>query len=98
MPTGKKSSSIRKCRSPHGERGLKLQCPQCDGWFVESLPAWGAWVEIYAQYKLVKSELSRSPHGERGLKYYLLRQNVKLKMSLPAWGAWVEIGSLTTKF
>ena len=28
---------------------MKLQCPQCDGWFVESLPAWGAWVEIFLQ-------------------------------------------------
>ena len=33
-----------------------------------SLPARGAWIEIYLWVKTRETLLSRSPHGERGLK------------------------------
>ena len=33
-------------RSPHGERGLKLNIKGADNELVASLPAWGAWIEI----------------------------------------------------
>ena len=35
-----------RCRSPHGERGLKSMLWQFLRIAVRSLPAWGAWVEI----------------------------------------------------
>ena len=35
---------------------------------VESLPAWGAWIEIRRNARRFLA-MSRSPHGERGLKY-----------------------------
>ena len=34
-----------------------------------SLPAWGAWIEIWGSQELEKEVPCRSPHGERGLKY-----------------------------
>ena len=35
-------------RSPHGERGLKSRRKDAEAALRESLPAWGAWIEIGA--------------------------------------------------
>ena len=35
-----------KCRSPHGECGLKSTRPGEIGVIIQSLPAWGVWIEI----------------------------------------------------
>ena len=78
-------------RSPHGERGLKLmdKIIQIDG--KESLPARGAWIEIFARTAQPCAAQRRSPHGERGLKYYIPRRLGRSVKSLPARGAWIEI-------
>ena len=58
----------------------------------ESLPAWGAWVEISSAYNDQRAVTSRSPHGERGLKLQIATPPRRGRStSLPAWGAWVEI-------
>ena len=78
-------------RSPHGERGLKLlyhNVPQCG---YRSLPAWGAWIEIFTVWGTKAKLKGRSPHGERGLKYLTEEDTLLFDRSLPAWGAWIEI-------
>ena len=58
---------------------------------LQSLPAWGAWVEISRNALRNSGIVSRSPHGERGLKCIICRKQKQDDKSLPAWGAWVEI-------
>ena len=61
------------CRSPHGERGLKLdRWAERDG-SDESLPTRGAWIEILWTTHCLPQRPCRSPHGERGLKFNGLR-------------------------
>ena len=80
------------CRSPHGERGLKLLSKkQVDVSERASLPAWGAWIEIHNLRAGDGAALCRSPHGERGLKLVAGRLRQPGRWSLPAWGAWIEI-------
>ena len=59
-----------------------------------SLPAWGAWIEIYICSHFDKITISRSPHGGRGLKLYHAAVYAAIALSLPAWGAWIEIISV----
>ena len=62
-----------------------------------SLPAWGAWIEIYKCHRKGIDRLGRSPHGGRGLK---LRNRGNKRVggrSLPAWGAWIEISESGSK-
>ena len=56
------------CRSPHGERGLKLKKVHYQPGAIKSLPARGAWIEIQLYRKPYIRQIRRSPHGERGLK------------------------------
>ena len=56
-----------------------------------SLPARGAWIEIYRSRSHSGCGRSRSPHGERGLKYKRKRLQSYPRWSLPARGAWIEI-------
>ena len=58
---------------------------------LQSLPAWGAWVEISANAAAAAANGGRSPHGERGLKFSWENGKTAPSASLPAWGAWVEI-------
>ena len=37
---------MQRCRSPHGERGLKLMDPNTLACPEQSLPSRGAWIEI----------------------------------------------------
>ena len=60
---------IIRCRSPHGERGLKSY--DIYNLFVgfRSLSSRRAWIEIGSKlYSCIRSFTRRSPHGERGLK------------------------------
>ena len=57
------------CRSPHGERGLKLPFWLLNTPSIASLSSRRAWIEIVTFCKLSGSFDSRSPHGERGLKF-----------------------------
>ena len=62
-----------KSRSPHGERGLKSGTGAHGHTGHDSLPAWGAWIEMWYHVFSLK-EAFRSPHGERGLKFAKLCQ------------------------
>jgi len=57
----------------------------------ESLPAWGAWIEIILISALDIPVVCRSPRGERGLKLVFDIATGNPRQSLPAWGAWIEI-------
>ena len=60
--------------------------------FLLSLPAWGAWIEIFLDDHYADGKWGRSPHGERGLKFIVkcsVTENIS--GSLPAWGAWIEM-------
>ena len=49
--------SMAACRrSPHGERGLKSESQVRNLDYVESLPAWGAWVEIELNGQIKQAE------------------------------------------
>ena len=59
-----------KGRSPHGERGLKLNiacCIICMNF--ASLSSRRAWIEIVTVIDYSNKSYCRSPHGERGLKW-----------------------------
>ena len=78
-------------RSLRGERGLKLENLINHNLSIVSLPARGAWIEIYFWRTRILFRLRRSLRGERGLKYHgKFFDNIILK-SLPARGAWIEI-------
>ena len=79
------------CRSPHGERGLKLGCGRSRRKCWKSLPTRGAWIEIAKPDGAVQSAICRSPHGERGLKSAPAAGFGRLCRSLPTRGAWIEI-------
>ena len=55
-------------RSPHGERGLKLDASITALWGARSLPSRGAWIEMDLHGVQLCVGCRRSPHGERGLK------------------------------
>ena len=57
------------CRSPCGERGLKLKPTALRQSRLPSLPLRGAWIEMRSPHPRVRNDVSRSPCGERGLKY-----------------------------
>ena len=79
-------------RSPHGERGLKLQLCQLVQRQRQSLPPRGAWIEITIRPERPSAWWGRSPHGERGLKSGVAGKDVVLILrSLPPRGAWIEI-------
>ena len=63
---------------------------------LESLPAWGAWIEITGMLEPEKPTPRRSPHGERGLKLKVDIYSPIEEASLPAWGAWIEIQETVT--
>ena len=65
---GASSVFLPGCRSPHGERGLKLVFRFVLNLYRRSLPPRGAWIEITIQEKAILLCTGRSPHGERGLK------------------------------
>ena len=61
---------------------------------LESLPAWGVWIEIFLIDLQSLFQHCRSPHGECGLKSVTVVASVIYRMSLPAWGVWIEIRSI----
>ena len=60
--------NLRWCRSPHGERGLKLLIILICSNVCKSLPSRGAWIEMMSRGTPAQPHSCRSPHGERGLK------------------------------
>ena len=59
------------CRSPHGERGLKLMSEyELKPTPNKSLSSRRAWIEINNLYGKMATSPGRSPHGERGLKFF----------------------------
>ena len=58
---------------------------------ARSLPAWGVWIEISAEWYALRCIARRSPHGECGLKSAGGSLGHTLGESLPAWGVWIEI-------
>ena len=58
----------RTCRSPCGERGLKLHRQNPSRRRCRSLPVRGAWIEMGKLPVAGFGDLCRSPCGERGLK------------------------------
>ncbi len=58
----------KKGRSPHGERGLKLNALVNRIGRVMSLSSRRAWIEMFCKFGLSIIIVRRSPHGERGLK------------------------------
>ena len=63
----------------------------------ESLPARGAWIEIFPTRLFAFLLISRSPQGERGLKYHRTPLRWPTAASLPARGAWIEIGKFESE-
>ena len=69
----------RKCRTPHGVRGLKCQCADGRRPRPKSHPAWGAWIEISRELIIMLLQSRRTPYGVRGLKFAL---NVETLLTL----------------
>ncbi len=83
--------SVFCCRFPQGKRGLKYYGIKDKKFYLKSLPAREAWIEIA---KMTKSNLlfySRFPQGKRGLKSKNDIVFTAKGMSLPAREAWIEI-------
>ena len=80
-----------RCRSPHGERGLK--CPG-HGVAVEPVgrsPHGERGLKCRRRHP-PRQLKGRSPHGERGLKSAQPFLLYRLPRSLSSWRAWSEIG------
>ncbi len=80
-----------RCRSPHGECGLK-SCGLYEIRLVwTSLPTRGVWIEIAAIDVGLRQSHCRSPHGECGLKSQSTLRSISHCQSLPTRGVWIEI-------
>ena len=56
----------KKCRAPHGARGLKsigTNTKEVNQW---SRPAWGAWIEIKSDFFQIQAGLRVAPRTGRG--------------------------------
>ena len=83
----------RLCRSPHGERGLKLSF-QSLSWHLHQRrsPHGERGLKSLREYNSTLPSGSRSPHGERGLKSHLTNCLFSwIYMSLSTRRAWIEI-------
>src|SRR5699024_5308864 len=81
------------CRSPHGERGLKL-CDQIQEELNrKSLPSRGAWIEIKASLSRCTHRLSLPSRGA-WIEIQVCKYGRNRSMSLPSRGAWIEINCL----
>ena len=56
------------CRSPHGERGLKLRIISLRGFIKRRSPHGERGLKFTFKTTISRYILRRSPHGERGLK------------------------------
>ena len=78
------------CRSPCGERGLKLQTKSANLDEYKSLPVRGAWVEIVVP--TIKPCVTPSlPVRGAWVEMSRLRSRGLGSQSLPVRGAWVEM-------
>ena len=82
-----------RCRSPHGQRGLKsfpAHSLQSD-W--SSQPSWAAWIEIYTTFTaaaIVPSQPSWAAWIEMASCFTASNSVV---LSQPSWAAWIEMAS-----
>ena len=83
-----------RCRSPHGERGLKFQSQVSLENQRLSLPARGAWIEIAARAATSAPGPGRSPHGERGLKFLRLDEDGRVGRRSPHGERGLKYGSV----
>ena len=79
------------CRSPYGERGLKLLVVTNQRQHDVSLSLRRAWIEIEYITRLPKHVARRSPYGERGLKLEVVVGMHFRLLSLSLRRAWIEI-------
>ena len=79
-----------QCRSPHGERGLKLIRIVIHRQIQKSLPARGAWIEMKPS-TLSRPSLSSLPARGAWIEIRCLGAAAAWRWSLPARGAWIEI-------
>ena len=69
---------------------MKFRSMESEGTGVESLPAWGAWIEIVEILPLKRNHWSLPAWGA-WIEILMETVGVGLIQSLPAWGAWIEI-------
>ena len=58
---------------------------------IESLPAWGAWIEILPNVPDFMSAGTSLPAWGAWIEIERMKLHNPMKKSLPAWGAWIEI-------
>ena len=83
-------SERNECRSPYGERELKIQGLMMLKEQIMSLPIRGARIEKETNHAK-QNWIGRSPCGERELKYQLTKEKSQWTLSLPIRGARIEI-------
>ena len=86
----------RTCRSPYGERGLKLIFPACSASHACRSPYGERGLKL-TPMEQDHPDMCRSPYGERGLKYQGGIPPVEGSLSLSLRRAWIEIGSGTKR-
>ena len=80
------------CRSPCGERGLKLLHRRRSRDGAPSLPVRGAWIEISLDMMLAPLLLSLPVRGA-WIEMQLITAKFRHLLSLPVRGAWIEISA-----
>ena len=73
-------NDVVRSRSPHGERGLKLDFKKTNPLRQRSLSSRRAWIEITFFNPREFGRSGRSPHGERGLKCLLQKCRSRLNL------------------
>ena len=83
--------SIPFCRSPCGERGLKLPVSAGSASGTRRSPCGERGLKFFVRVTEVETVDGRSPCGERGLKSTHPTTFCRRLPSLPVRGAWIEI-------
>ena len=66
----------------------------CDnGYGYQSLPARGAWIEIFVELMTIFYTFGPVPYGAGGLKSPPAVETVGVSKSRPVWGEWIEMRS-----
>ena len=82
--------ALATCRSPCGERGLKLCRTFLFSTRLGRSPCGERGLKSWLRGNGAET-ICRSPCGERGLKYGVSEKQVEYATSLPVRGAWIEI-------
>ena len=78
------------CRSPHGERGLKLVIPTGDANQTGRSPHGERGLKFLSPFRYYVHSLSLPPRGA-WIEIRNYQKEIDLKQSLPPRGAWIEI-------